>query len=361
MNNAANSSTPASRRAILRSIALLGLGALAGFRPDSMDIARAQGDLPPLLPHWQGQRLGRVSGEYMNLRSEPRSGSDLLGTVLQDDILRVRRAVEGETVFFYNNLWLETELGYVYSSYVQPLRYHPPNPAVSDLGPHGKWAQLTVPYSESYWDPDGRDESRWANRLHYGTVWRIRELVRGEDGKAWYLVEELYQKFYVRAAHLRIIPPEELAPISPEVPADQKRIIVNIAEQTLTAYEGERVAYHHRISSGRKGFGTPPGTHYVFDKRASERMVGGLAGGEGDDTRYNLGGVPFVCYITIDWVAMHGCYWHNDFGQPRSRGCINLPDYAARWVWRWTTPYLDYDEFYRQFYGPSEGTRVDVT
>ena len=53
-----------------------------------------------------------------------------------------------------------------------------------------------------------------------------------------------------------IIPPEELLPISPEVPAEQKRIVVSIAQQTLTAYEGERVVYYHRISSGRQALGT---------------------------------------------------------------------------------------------------------
>jgi lipoprotein-anchoring transpeptidase ErfK/SrfK len=53
---------------------------------------------------------------------------------------------------------------------------------------------------------------------------------------------------------------------------------------------------------------------------------------------YDLPGVPWVSYLTDSGISFHGTYWHNDFGKPRSHGCINLPTPSARWVYLWTRP-----------------------
>lgn len=353
-----------SRRDILKTIGLIGVGAMAGFRPDAADLAKAalstQGDLPPLPPSWTHQPMGRVSGEYMNLRGAPTSDGELLGRVEQDEILRVWRVVEGEDFLGYNPLWLETPRGYVYSSFVQPMDYHLPARPVAELGPDGKWAELIAPYSDAYWDPTAENPDRWVYRMYYGSVFRVTDLVQGSDGRAWYKIKEMYQGFYMPATHFRIIPREDLSVISPDVDPADKRLEVNLRQQVITAYERGVAVWRHRVATGLPGFETPAGIHYIFDKRASERMVGGRAATEDEDERYNLGGVPFVCYFTADWVATHGCYWHNDYGQRHSHGCVNLPNYAARWIWRWTTPYVDYDEFYREVTYRLDGTRVDV-
>ncbi|MEJ2353252.1 MAG: L,D-transpeptidase, partial [Anaerolineales bacterium] len=56
-------------------------------------------------------------------------------------------------------------------------------------------------------------------------------------------------------------------------------------------------------------------------------------------------------------IAFHGTYWHNDYGRPRSHGCINLTSRAAKWIYRWTLPVVppDQQRVYEDF-----GTRVDV-
>lgn len=41
-------------------------------------------------------------------------------------------------------------------------------------------------------------------------------------------------------------------------------------------------------------------------------------------------------------AAIHSTYWHNDFGRPRSHGCLNCPPEAASWLFRWTMPHVDY-------------------
>lgn len=349
---------PVSRRAILKSIGLLGLGGLA-LGQNLPELLAQDGDLPPLPPRWQGQPLGRITSAYMNARAEPTTDGEILKEMHQNDLVRVRRVVSGQTVYLHNDQWLETDFGYLYSSFVQPMWYHLPNPPRSDLG-EGRWAEVTAPFTEAYWDPNPFDEERHVDTLYYSSIFRVTGLVEGTDGKSWYRVKELYQSFYVRATHLRLIPDEDLAPISPEVDPRDKRIEVNLARQMLVAYEKDTPVFAHLVSSGLPDHGTPEGIHYVHDKRISDRMVGGAAASEEDSDRYNLGGVPFVCYFTSGWVAIHGTYWHNDYGMPHSHGCVNLPAYASRWVWRWTTPYADLSTFYSRPETRLEGTRIIV-
>lgn len=58
-----------------------------------------------------------------------------------------------------------------------------------------------------------------------------------------------------------------------------------------------------------------------------------------DPEAYELPGVPWVCFFeTTVGIALHGTWWHNNFGVPMSRGCINLRCPEAKWLFRWTTP-----------------------
>ena len=72
-------------------------------------------------------------------------------------------------------------------------------------------------------------------------------------------------------------------------------------------------------STGVPGWDTPFGDYPIIDKRIGTRMTGSAS-----DAFYNLPGVPFATYITRSWVAIHGAYWHNDYGRRRSHGCINV-------------------------------------
>src|SRR3972149_6247476 len=94
-------------------------------------------------------------------------------------------------------------------------------------------------------------------------------------------------------------------------------------------------------SSGSAGaaYWTPEGDFVTFRKRPSRHMsAGNLASG------YDLPGVPWVAYITEEGVSFHGTYWHNDFGTPRSHGCINMNPEAAHSLYRWTYPVVPRDE-----------------
>lgn len=54
---------------------------------------------------------------------------------------------------------------------------------------------------------------------------------------------------------------------------------------------------------------------------------------------FDLPGVPFTQYFHLGkGIAIHGAYWHNDFGNPRSHGCVNVPNSDAQWLFRWAAP-----------------------
>jgi lipoprotein-anchoring transpeptidase ErfK/SrfK len=83
-----------------------------------------------------------------------------------------------------------------------------------------------------------------------------------------------------------------------------------------------------------------------------------ISGSPASGYGYDLPGVPWVSYFTEKGVSFHGTYWHNDFGLPRSHGCINLPSEASKWIYRWTLPTVPYAD--HKIIKPA-GTRVEIT
>lgn len=120
---------------------------------------------------------------------------------------------------------------------------------------------------------------------------------------------------------------------------DKKWIDVSILEQSLVAYEGTRPVFATLVSTGADGLqdheeshATIQGTFLVHTKHVSVTMDGDE---EGDE--FDLRDVPWVQYFT-EGYALHGAYWHDDFGTPRSHGCVNLAPKDAAWLFGWTDP-----------------------
>jgi lipoprotein-anchoring transpeptidase ErfK/SrfK len=80
--------------------------------------------------------------------------------------------------------------------------------------------------------------------------------------------------------------------------------------------------------------------------------------GDADKKIYDLPGVPWVSFFTGNGEAFHGTYWHNDFGHPRSHGCINLSNSAAKFIYRWTRPTVPPGTDY--LHVPNYGTAVHI-
>jgi lipoprotein-anchoring transpeptidase ErfK/SrfK len=133
-----------------------------------------------------------------------------------------------------------------------------------------------------------------------------------------------------------------LAPAPGEVarPGEQW-IDVELATQTLVAYQGARPVYATLVSTGRGPVGTdaatPPGVHRIWVKLLASDMDNT----ERDDTssHYSLEDVPYVQFFDKA-VALHGTYWHRDFGHVKSHGCVNLSPLDAKWLFDFTGPRL---------------------
>ncbi|MER3406165.1 MAG: hypothetical protein C4289_14235 [Chloroflexota bacterium] len=110
----------------------------------------------------------------------------------------------------------------------------------------------------------------------------------------------------------------------------EKWIEVNLSTQYLIAWQGDTEVAETYVSTGRPGFDTPTGTFFINSKLESEDMAG-VIGGE----YYNVPDVPWVMYFTNVGHALHGTYWHNNFGTPMSHGCVNLPMDFAAWLYQW--------------------------
>jgi hypothetical protein len=343
-----------SRRSFLRAAGLTGLAAAFGLGAASRAHAAEWGALGTTRARgWASDPLGRVILVKMGAYAKPDYKSEVREWLLQDTVVPVLDVVEGNPIFPHNKLWLETDRGYLYSSFVQPVRDIRDNRLIEDIG-DGVWTQLMVPFADAYREPD--PASPFVSHLYYSTVYWIDNLAEGTDGQPWYHIQEPYLDYWLPAHILRRVTREELAPISPRVPPEAKRVVVYVVGQRLEAYEYERVVFETRVSTGRSGSGTPPGEFAVLDKRHAVRMVGG----EGPN-HYNLPGIPWVSYFNSDWVALHGTYWHHDYGQRRSNGCVNCTPLAAKWLFRWTTPAADYDAPYTLTSdGDVPGTQVIV-
>jgi lipoprotein-anchoring transpeptidase ErfK/SrfK len=121
---------------------------------------------------------------------------------------------------------------------------------------------------------------------------------------------------------------------------DRKWVDVSIKEQSLVAYVGRRPVYVTLVSTGRSGLMDPEktdatvrGSFMIYQKEVSSTM-------DGDEDRsdsFNLHDVPFVQYFHKGY-ALHGTYWHDDFGKTRSHGCVNLAPADAAWLFEWTDP-----------------------
>lgn len=144
--------------------------------------------------------------------------------------------------------------------------------------------------------------------------------------------------YYVPAAGLRVIPKRTDFPSF--ATGDRKWIDISITKQTLIAYVGRTAVYATLVSTGRGGMGdpetefaSPRGTFMVYAKHVSATMDGA------DDASdsYSLLDVPFVQYFHKGF-ALHGTYWHDEFGRVRSHGCINLAPRDAAWLFEWTDP-----------------------
>jgi LysM repeat protein len=115
------------------------------------------------------------------------------------------------------------------------------------------------------------------------------------------------------------------APAPRPAPTGGKWIDVDLSKQRLTAYEGQTPVFSTLISGGLPATPTVVGRFSIQTKLAAQTMSG---------PGYWLPNVPYVMYFYGSY-AIHGTYWHNNFGRPMSRGCVNMSVADAAWLYNW--------------------------
>jgi lipoprotein-anchoring transpeptidase ErfK/SrfK len=120
-----------------------------------------------------------------------------------------------------------------------------------------------------------------------------------------------------------------------------KWIDVDLSEQKLRAWEGDRLHLETLVSTGLPWWPTPKGEFHIWIKLRATKMEGGQG-----KYYYYLPNVPYVMFFGNTQVpnylgyGLHGTYWHSDFGTQRSHGCVNLPTEIAEVLYHWTDPQL---------------------
>ena len=155
------------------------------------------------------------------------------------------------------------------------------------------------------------------------------------------------------AIFTRKIPEGTFTAINPHTP--NKNILIDLSAQTLTCLEGGTPVLTSRIASGASfdidgetvDYSTPGGEFKAILKMPSRHMRAPEK--ERDtDAYFDLPGVPWNTFFTYEGIAIHGTYWHNDFGLPRSHGCVNVPIAVAKFIYFWTNPVAPYENDFVQ-------------
>lgn len=302
--------------------------------------------------------LVRVAAKEINLYKAPDYESEVLGSFWRDELIYIYEEITSPYGPLRNPRWYKVDGGYVHTAYLQPVdtflnqvSYHIPD--------SGQLAEVTVPMTLSF-QKDKYVDWKPLYRLYYQSVHWVREIGYGPNGQAWYGIKDdlLPVTYFVPAHHLRLIQPDELTPLNTDVPPEKKTILVNRTSQTVTAFEDGVEIFHTDVSTGipydspgNKGPSTitPLGDFNVNIKMPVRHMGNGNI--TSDIFEYELPGVPWVSFFFKTGVAFHGCYWHDNYGNEMSHGCVNMKPEEAKWLFRWVTPESSHSDRVKNGFG----------
>jgi lipoprotein-anchoring transpeptidase ErfK/SrfK len=361
----------------------VGLGALAfnPFKPERLPLALPQFPV--------SDRLGRVfTDSKIDVHTEPSFNAPSVKVLYGDEIVVWQQEVITRGTLdpnIINQRWVRTPDGYIYAPYLQPVR-NVPNTSITAIpnGQLGFWAEVTVPYVDMRLEGAAASphiksllEGNFPVRLYYSQVVWIDQIAQ-DGGVIFYRFNENGGRpagitggsygdlLWGEASAFRPLTPEDVAPISLDVDPVSKKVVVDRTEnyQTLSCYEGSQEVYFCRVSTGqyRDVYGnpvteylTPLGEHTTWRKSISIHMSGGTTG-----TGYDTPAVSWSTLFSGEGYAIHAAFWHNNFGVPRSHGCVNCQPEDAKWIFRWATPVNSLTEGDVVSEGLTNGTHVIV-
>jgi lipoprotein-anchoring transpeptidase ErfK/SrfK len=307
---------------------------------------------------------GRITEYGTPVRQTPGLGTHVVEYLEQNRVIPLLEEVHAAGSNPNNDLWYRISTGYVYTTTVQRLRPYRMPESIEISDSFGVWAEVVVPFTIARVQPSGEAAQTSDSSpvvLYYSSVYRVIGVEPDRAGFLWLKLEDDRPKavpYYALGRHLRPIVPQEIAPLSS---GTEKLIEVDLGKQRIDAYESGQLVFSTLTSSGGEGFETPRGEWWVVLKQASRHMYSDPDQEAFSDPNYfDLPGVPFNIFFTTMGHAIHGTYWHGDFGRPRSHGCLNVTPEAARWFYRWTEPQAPYDSGFVPG-NQSTGTKIIVT
>jgi hypothetical protein len=328
---------------------------------------------------WMGRAISTVI-----FYEKPATSSTRLDVRTRDQSFPITRLVHAP-YSPHNNRWYETPLGYVHSAMVLPVRVYPPQPHVASVGRWGFWGEISQIYTDAYVEPNPASEHVY--RFYGGTVYHVVDTLVDGQGSAWYKVfdefpaqDPPYQ--WVLARDVRRVPRAAMAPIHPF--AGKKHVEVNLDRQRLTCFENARPVFTTLVASGvgvqqvevktevdgvvtvervEVDLDTPKGDMAVLLKQPSRHMTNRPAKEDDPPPQvevFDLPGIPWNTFFDLSGTAIHGAYWHNDYGRRRSHGCLNVSIPAARWIYRWVYPVGGHEDDFIQG-NTRVGTPIRIT
>jgi lipoprotein-anchoring transpeptidase ErfK/SrfK len=185
-------------------------------------------------------------------------------------------------------------------------------------------------------------------KLRNGVILHVKDVFELETG-TWYQIDfvkenvldksQIQDTWFVKSTYTKPV-----YNVKPEwydsnkvYGGDFKKIVVDIGKQKLYAYDivnGKDVLYMtSKISTGLYDTPTASGEYYIFFKTPSRYMQSTTS--SATNTPYDLPGVPYDMYFSEDGSAIHGTYWHNNFGRRHSHGCVNLNLADSEKLYKW--------------------------
>ncbi len=175
-------------------------------------------------------------------------------------------------------------------------------------------------------EPGGEPDPRFGEMFRYDFV-EVYDAVEDGEGWLWYSMGD---GRWVKQTHVSLV---DWRPRPEEVGAREYWVDVDLYEQTLAAYVGDRMVFATLISSGLNRWPTVEGVFQVFDRFKAIKM----SGAEGRVDYYFVEDVPHTMYFDRhNEIALHGAYWHDRFGYKHSHGCVNMPPQDSEWVYQWS-------------------------
>nr|WP_241731817.1 L,D-transpeptidase family protein [Microbacterium ginsengiterrae] len=173
-----------------------------------------------------------------------------------------------------------------------------------------------------------------------GTV--LEEITTGVNGRTLGDTSTLASDFAAQLETGNAVQPLEVEEVAFQNTTLKREIDVNLSTQTVSVFENDTLVDSWAVSSGAGGSATNTGSFQVGWKTSSQNM------GNPDLTQapnYYQPDVKWVMYFNGD-EALHGVYWHSNWGTPMSHGCVGMPEWRAQWLYQWapqgTNVYVHY-------------------